>query len=321
MRDSSIMTRCYAIAILIVLVAGWASKARAQPAQSPAFQQIDIHGGSGGHRIGVHPAFVTVLYFPTPIVNVLHSDTRNFTVQAKRDRIVLRPSEHAKPGTVANLNVLTDTLKLSIILVVVERPEQATSQVVFREPTPSPGWRLLLSMGGILGVAFQDHMVGTSRSSTSLFMGPESHLMLLKANDYGLDVSLALAQLQIDHLDAMVQASPDDLPFVQSTILTRVLVGISSRFGQRMRPRVHFGAGAQVEIPVDRRVDLGRGDRAIVQDSAPLQLDLLLTTGTSIDMTIARHWRAGVGVRVTRTLYSGGSQFLSIESSLFIRWL
>jgi hypothetical protein len=92
---------------------------------------VDTNGG-GTFDIEVHPAIVTVLYFPGAVTSAISSDERRFSVKVMGDSVVLRPVQSVPADAEANLTLATGAFKVSVMLRIAERPSQAVAQAFFR---------------------------------------------------------------------------------------------------------------------------------------------------------------------------------------------
>lgn len=110
----------------------------------PAARPAHAQGEHAGHRellvdqggtfdIEVHPAIVTVLYFPGAVTSAINSDDRRFSVRVMGDSVVLRPVQGVAADAEANLTLATEAVKVSVMLRIAERPSDAVAQVFFRK--------------------------------------------------------------------------------------------------------------------------------------------------------------------------------------------
>jgi hypothetical protein len=93
---------------------------------------VDVNKG-GTFDIEVHPAIVTVLYFPGPVTGAIGSDERRFSVRVMGDSVVLRPVPGIPADAQANLTLATEAFKVSVMLRIAKRPSDAVAQVFFRK--------------------------------------------------------------------------------------------------------------------------------------------------------------------------------------------
>lgn len=121
-----------AIVAVAAGVVATAAPARAdEPASGRAAAEYVVEpGGSASFEVPVNAAFVTVLYFPDRVVSAVASDKRRFDIRARGDTVTLRPRTE-QAGVTANLNVQTESLKVSVILKTVPK-SHALAQVVFK---------------------------------------------------------------------------------------------------------------------------------------------------------------------------------------------
>lgn len=116
----------------IALVSHTASHADDDAADS-AYLEL-IVGDGGVYEVPVHESFVTVLYLPDEITKAQSSDKDYFWTQVMGDTVSVRPKPD-RPATAgkANLNIKTDSVRVTIILKVVDKAEEAVAQVRIRK--------------------------------------------------------------------------------------------------------------------------------------------------------------------------------------------
>jgi hypothetical protein len=309
-----------AVAGLLAVLCG--GPAHAEPAE----QRIAITGGGGTHRIGVHPAYVTVLAFPSPIIRVVRSDATHFIVEATDRRVFLRPLEEATPGTVANLHVVTEDSLVTVLLHVTERPADAATHVAFtneRPPrrAPEPHRRLAVAAAGVLGAV----SIG---DDDRLFVG-------------GLEASLVqphtatrsiVAQLALTRAWHAPVASPpagytppETQDMAMATVQTvRLLGGYRVHRGQRLRAHASLLAGMQrwwlhererLLIPQHKATTMPVGSwRSTSYTDGVAGLDV------GLDITLWPRWHAGLGVRALRS-WGIAAPYDSVEGWLSLQWL
>ena len=113
---------------LVLAAAPLAGPAAAQPSTQARTILVD-EGGS--YEIAVHPDFVTVLYLPDAIQKAIASDNASYEVKALgTTSLAIRPlTATARP---ANLALVTDSVKVSVILHIAARRDEAMTQVTFK---------------------------------------------------------------------------------------------------------------------------------------------------------------------------------------------
>ena len=122
--------RCLMMAAL--LLASLCAGATAAPRSRVEY----VHGDSSSTTVKVHPRYVTVLYFPGKVENLINSDAVGYIAGMKEKRVIIRSTGKAAEG--ANLAIDTDGLKALIVLEAVEDSDDADAQVVFkRQPAPA----------------------------------------------------------------------------------------------------------------------------------------------------------------------------------------
>lgn len=128
------MIRCIAVSMALALAL--AAATRTAHAQGPhaGYRELLVDVNKGGtFDIEVHPAIVTVLYFPGVVRSAIASDERRFSVKVMGDSVVLRPVQNVPADTQANLTLATEAFKVSVMLRIAARPSDAVAQVFFRE--------------------------------------------------------------------------------------------------------------------------------------------------------------------------------------------
>jgi hypothetical protein len=130
-----VVNRSLAIGLAVgaLVVIGGSAAAQPKPGKSAASREFLVEGTGGAFEVPVHPDFVTVLYFPDEVTKAQASDKENFTISAMGDTISLRPVAGAKTKIKANLNVVTKSIKVTVILRVAATPEDALAQVFFKQ--------------------------------------------------------------------------------------------------------------------------------------------------------------------------------------------
>ena len=321
--------RRYGIILLLALVTWPAGAVRAQ---SNAAHEVVIGNEGGTHQILIHPAYLTVLHFPSGIMHVLVSDQKNFIVQLDGKQVILRPMNHAPPNAVANLHVLTADMKVIIFLRITSDVDQAVSQVIFRKPDPLPTGpslreRLSFSIGGIFGrTTIEDTDPEDTREesmSSAPLVGVEARVSLAGSSHHNYEVAFALAQSDMRFTQVGDTRAFDVQAFSTALVFTRLQFGALFHFGERILPRFRLGGGLQSRTPIGQRMEFRDDDDIAVVEGGhePWRYDVLMVGGTSIEMPIHGHWRAGVGVNAMRSVSVRGPTFVSIEGAAFMRWL
>ncbi len=121
------------LALLLTLAhpAGvWAQKRSSTASAGRSSLEFVVEGSGGSFEVPVSPTYVTVFYLPSDVVRALASDQENFQINRVDDTVTVRPRPSSKAKR-ANLNIETKSLRLSILLRVVDRDEDAVSQVFF----------------------------------------------------------------------------------------------------------------------------------------------------------------------------------------------
>lgn len=126
------MIRLLGVSILAMfLLALSARPARAQ-GEHAGYRELVVDQG-GTFDVEVHPAIVTVLYFPGAVTSAINSDDRRFSVKVMGDSVVLRPVQGIAADAAANLTLATEAFKVSVMLRIAKRPSDAVAQVFFRK--------------------------------------------------------------------------------------------------------------------------------------------------------------------------------------------
>lgn len=308
--------------IALVLASGLIA-ALPGPAQAGPFAtRISLTAEGGAHRISVHPAYVTVLEFPSPIVRVVRSDATHFTIEATDRRVFLRPLQEATPGTVANLHVITEQALVTVLLHVTEAPADAATHVVFttapvRAPA-RPG--LSLSTAAVLGSVALDgghHLVSGGLEAGLAYPWRPTHSLL------------ALATVTRAWYAALSDAPPgnsismSDDTGIATVQALRVLGGYRVHRGQRWRAHATFLAGVQRwwVSEAARRLAPGSGEATWIESSRS-QTHMDGVTGVDVGLAIDlwRRWRTGLGVRALYSWRVAAPAFESLEALVSIQW-
>jgi hypothetical protein len=307
------------LAMAALLTALGAGGAHAQPAA----QRIDITNDGAAHRIGVHPAYVTVLDFDSPIVRVVRSDATHFTVEATDRRVFLRPLEEAKPGTVANLHVVTEQALVTVLLHVTERPGDAATHVSFterpvRRRARAPDRKLALAAGGVLGAVSID--------SGRLFIGGlEAGLVHPRSATRSVLALAAVTRAWYAPLATTPVGQPP--PDIENKALAtvqaiRVLGGYRVHRGDRLRAHATLLAGIQRWWLQERMRILGTSPPMTVPSwRSDSYTNGVMGVDLGLGVSLWSRWHAGLGIRATRAWGMGASAYDSVEGWLSLQWL
>lgn len=126
------MIRTFGVCISIVFLLAVATRPARAQGEHAGHRELLVDQG-GAFDIEVHPAIVTVLYFPGAVTSAINSDERRFSVRVMGDSVVLRPVQGIAADAEANLTLSTGAFKVSVMLRIAERPSQAVAQVFFRK--------------------------------------------------------------------------------------------------------------------------------------------------------------------------------------------
>lgn len=305
------------VAVAGLLTALCMRSAHADPA---AQRTVD---GSGPHRIGVHPAYVTVLDFSSPIVRVVRSDATHFTIEATDRRVFLRPLEEATPGTVANLHVVTEQSLVTVLLHVTEQPADAATHVSFTERpgqrrASAPGRKLAVAAGGVLGAVSIDN--------GRLFIGGvEAGVVHPRSATRSVVAVAAVTRAWYTPIEAEVvgQPSPGTENMALATVQTlRVLGGYRVHRGGRLRAHATLLAGVQRWWLHERMRILQTSPTMTV---ASFRSDAYTNGVLGVDLGLAvplwSRWHTGLGIRATRAWGVDSSAYDSFEGWLSLQWL
>ena len=126
------MMRLLGVSVFVVsMFVPAACPARAQ-GEHAGYRELLVDQG-GTFDVKVHPAIVTVLYFPGAVTSAINSDDRRFSVKVMGDSVVLRPVQGVAADAAANLTLATEAFKVSVMLRIARRPSDAVAQVFFRK--------------------------------------------------------------------------------------------------------------------------------------------------------------------------------------------
>lgn len=126
------MIRLLGVSILIVFLLALAARPAHAQGEHAGYRELLVDQG-GTFDVEVHPAIVTVLYFPGAVTSAINSDDRRFSVKVMGDSVVLRPVQGIGTDAEANLTLATGAFKVSVMLRIAKRPSDAVAQVFFRK--------------------------------------------------------------------------------------------------------------------------------------------------------------------------------------------
>lgn len=326
MMDTFMTIRRYGI--ILALVVWTASDAQARPDE---VNEVVIVEGSGTHRILIHPAYVSVLYFPSRITHSVVSDPTRFIVQIDGSQVTMRPANGVPPNSVANVHVLTDTMKVTILLRTTPDVDQAVSQVVFQDADsvrtgPSLLDRVSLAISGIYGTAMVENATGgatADSTSTSSIFGAQAGVALAAGRYHSFELSMALAQVDTEFTELRQDKSVSLQTSSVVFLLTRLQLTTLLHFGERVMPKIRLGASVQSRDPVDTRTEYIRDGTGVVllEGDEVRRYDVLMAGGAGIELPIHGRWRGGLEINAMRSMGNGESEFLSVECTAFVRWL
>lgn len=311
---------------MALVLAGGLIAALARPAQAEQLaRHIELTAAGGAHRIGVHPAYVTVLDFSSPIVRVVRSDATHFTVEATEQRVFLRPLQEARPGTVANLHVITEQALVTVLLHVTEQPADAATHVTFtaaparsRARDARPG--LSVSTGAVLGSVALDgghHLVTGGLEAGLAYPWRPTHSVLALAT-----VTRAWFAPLLDVPPGDSVAAPGDMG-VTTVQALRLLAGYRVHRGQHLRMHATLLAGVQrwwVSESARRLEPVPEGATLVESWRSQTHMDGVAGADVGLGMNIWRRWHAGIGIRALYSWRVAAPGFESIEALVSIQW-
>ena len=303
-----------------------------QPARAePTGRRIAIEAGSAV-RIDVHPAYVTVLEFPSPIVRVIRSDATHFTVEATDRRVFLRPRTAATPGTVANLHVVTEQSLVTVLLHVAEQPADAATHISFTDGpvprrTPSPHRALALAAAGVFGSVMLD-------DGNRLFVGGmEASMEHPRSATRSLVALVAVTRAWFGPVttEPMDQELPNiDVTAMATVHTVRLLGGYRAQRGQQLRAHATLLAGVQhwwlheririLDEPPEQILD-GPPEQMVESWRSRSYTDGVAGVDVGLGITLWPRWHAGLGVRALRAWGIDASGYGSVEGWLSLQWL
>jgi hypothetical protein len=316
------MTRhCNAILIILACTA-WIPRAEARRIVS---DRLAVPGDSGVMELPVHPAIMTMLYFPEPIERVIRSDEQNFLVGAKGTKLGVRPLPDAPVGTQASLSIITKTMRVGVRLEVVADPRGADVQVSFvrhgvdLEPAPPIRERLAVHLGAWLGRAWIGD-TGTAIDTVHVG-GLTGRLMVRGSRFHAYEASLTVGQTTPAQFSgaSFPQSSGEELSgeLERASLLVRLSLGASVRLPTRLFPVVHVNVGAQ-----RRSHDHGVrvvGDSVFEAFDDRAMYDLTGSVGLGLNYQVSQTWVIGLGIHATHALpIDGGSTYESLEGAIHV---
>jgi hypothetical protein len=309
-----------ALVLASVLVAVLSGSARAEQLAT----RIALTAEGGAHRVGVHPAYVTVLDFPSPIVRVVRSDATHFTIEATDRRVFLRPLQEATPGTVANLHVITEQALVTVLLHVTDEPADAATHIVFTtEPVraPAPGRaRLSLSTAALLGSVALDgghHLVMGGLEAGLAYPWRPRHSLL------------AVATLARAWYTPLSDAPPGNSIAMSEDVgiatvqAVRVLGGYRVHRGRRWRTHATLLGGVQRwwVNEAARRLDPVPGEATLIESwRSQTHTDGITGVDVGLGIDLWRRWHTGLGVRALYSWRVAAPAFESVEALVSLQW-
>ncbi len=318
LRGSSCRLRFLATAGLLMALCARIAHAE------PAARHIDIAADGGAHRIGVHPAYVTVLDFSSPIVRVIRSDATHFTIEATDRRVFLRPLEEATPGTVANLHVVTEQSLVTVLLYVTEQPADAATHVSFtdrpvRRPARAPARTLALAAGGVLGT------VSIENAGRLFIGGLEAGLLHPRSATRSVVALAAVTRAWYAPLETTPAGQPPadiGIKALATVQTVRVLGGYRIHRGDRLRAHATLLAGIQRWWLQEQALILETSPSMTVGSWRSYSYtDGVVGMDLGLGVPLWSRWHGGLGIRATRAWGVDASTYDSVEGWLSLQWL
>jgi hypothetical protein len=125
MRLASIIIAALAVALPV--------EAGADAPPRATSTDVAVPAGGGQYEIRVNPELITSLFLPEPIDRVLASNQKDFTVRQMDDTSVAVKPNKADPKLTGNVVITTASLRITVVLNVVDDPAEAHAQVNFRK--------------------------------------------------------------------------------------------------------------------------------------------------------------------------------------------
>lgn len=101
-------------------------------ADEPPPTEVVVSGGAAQVELATHPKLITSVFMPDPIDNVLASDKENFTVRRMGNAVAIRP-KRVDTTLRASVTIVSKTLRITVLVSVVERPGDAQGQLTIRK--------------------------------------------------------------------------------------------------------------------------------------------------------------------------------------------
>jgi hypothetical protein len=269
---------------------------------------------------------MTMVYFPDSIRRFLRSDEKNFIMGAKGSSLAVRPLPGAAAGTFASVNIVTETMRVSVRLRVVEDPQDAHMQVSFvpyvvdvSPPVPLED-RLSLHVLGGLGRAW----IGEDTAGTApAYLGTVTALLMVRGSRiHAYETAITVGQATSTRFV--------DLPFEprtgeqgagglqQSSLLTRLSIGASARLNTRFTPvlRVHVGVQGRTIFASRHQIS-----GSVYASDNRTHVDLTGSAGLGVMYRFNQTFILGLGASVTRAMpISGGTTYDSLEGIFHVGW-
>jgi hypothetical protein len=324
------MTRPMTILCVLAGVAGLprpgAAKAVHAIAEHVTSDRVVVPGDSGVFELPVHPSVLTMMYFPDSITRYLRSDEKNFIVGATGSSLAVRPLPDAATGTIASVNIVTQTMRISVRLRVVEVPEDAHMQVSFvpyvvdvSPPVPLKD-RLSLHVLAALGRAW----IGENTAGAEpAYLGTVAALLMVRGSRFhAYETGIMVGQTTSTRFGAlpfepdMGEQTTGDLQ--HASLLTRLSIGASARLGTRLTPvlRVHVGVQGRTIFGSRHQIS-----GSVFASDNRTRVDLTGSAGLGLMYQINQTWILGFGASVTRAMpLYGDSTYDSLEGVFHVGW-
>jgi hypothetical protein len=287
---------------------------------------VIVPHGSGEYELRLHPATVAVLYFPDELQAVSVSNQEFFLVQAAGNALSIRPKGDVAIGPRASVRVVTATMRVSLLLHVVEHIERATLQRTFLRQSVRPAHtaarepaykRLTVQLGGAAGRAWMLDQAGNDPSDPLVFGGLMARVGYRGSRFHGYEAAIHVAQTEI--IRGCIPAGSGMAETERAVSVGRAELGASVRLPFRLTPVVRVGTGVQRRAFAARII--GPDGRAYDGAAPPALFDLTGSAGLGVEYRVHHAWSVALDISAALgwPLDEDG-QFTSLEGGFHVRW-
>lgn len=318
-----------------------------------AADRVLVPHGSGEYELRVHPEIMTVLYFPDDLDSVNTSDPASFLIHASKDTLSIRPRAGLTVGTQASVRVVTRTMRVSLLVRVVEHGEHAALQRSFVEPgelqpgeaqpgeaqpgehgQPAPAGRaarLSVQLGGAAGQAWVRDRAG-NHPETSLWVGSlMARVGYQGGRFHAYEATIHIGRSEIAPgedvavgmvYDAGVAVGPLMAETDQAISLARAELGARAQLPSRLTPVVRAGAGIQRRGTHSRiRMPNGEEYKGTAHDSISEIYDLTGSVGLGVQYRAYRAWSVTLEIHsLLGWPLSGNREFATWGAGFHVDW-